>query len=305
MLYLLLSIIASTSLVFIFKLFQRFEVPTFQAIVVNYLTCVVVGFLFSGGSGVVQAGMLQQSWVIYALALGTIFIGTFYLIALTTHKVGVTAAAVAIKISLVIPVLFSLLVLKNSLLKNYTFLNYAGIFAALVAIVLSSIRPRNNNDGEEPVSPFLALLLPFIIFLTSGIADSLINYTNHFHLQQNEAGQFTMVTFTGSAIVGLVVLLYLLITGKTTFYNKSIPAGILLGIPNYFSIYFLIKALYAFGNDGAFLYPLNNIGIILAGALGAVLFFGEKLTKVNLAGLALAVVALLLISYQEIIANLF
>ncbi|MER2996300.1 hypothetical protein [Pontibacter populi] len=303
MVYLLLSIIASTSLVFIFKLFQRFEVHTFQAIVVNYLTCVLVGFLFSGGSGVVQANIFQQSWVIYALVLGTIFIGTFYLIALTTHKVGVTAAAVATKISLVIPVLFSLLVLKNSL-KDYTFLNYAGMVAALVAIVLSSIRPR-NNETEEPTSPLLALLLPFIIFLNSGIADSLINYTNQYHLQQNEASQFTMVTFTGSAIVGLVVLLYMLIAGKTTFYSKSIAAGILLGIPNYFSIYFLIEALSAFGNDGAFLYPVNNIGIILAGALGAVLFFGEKLTKVNLVGLAMAVLALVLISYQEIIANLF
>jgi drug/metabolite transporter (DMT)-like permease len=304
MLYLLLSIIASTSLIFIFKLFQRFGVPTFQAIVVNYLTCVVVGFLFSGSGSVVQGSLLQQSWVIYALALGTIFIGTFYLIALTTHKVGITAASVATKISLVIPVLFSLLVLENSL-KDYTILNYAGMFVALVAIVLSSIRQRNHEDGGEPISPFLALLLPFIIFLNSGIADSLINYTNHFHLQQNEVSQFTMVTFTGSAIVGLIVLLYLLISGKNNFYSKSIAAGILLGIPNYFSIYFLIKALYAFGNDGAFLYPVNNIGIILAGAMGAVLFFGEKLTKVNLTGLAMAVVALVLISYQEIVANLF
>jgi drug/metabolite transporter (DMT)-like permease len=252
----------------------------------------------------VQGSLLQQSWVVYALALGTIFIGTFYLIALTTHKVGITAASVATKISLVIPVLFSLLVLENSL-KDYTLLNYTGMFVALVAIVLSSIRPRNHEDGEEPIPPFLALLLPFIIFLNSGIADSLINYTNHFHLQQNEVSQFTMVTFTGSAIVGLIVLLYLLISGKTIFYSKSIAAGILLGIPNYFSIYFLIKALYAFSNDGAFLYPVNNIGIILAGAMGAVLFFGEKLTKVNLTGLAMAVVALVLISYQEIVANLF
>ena len=302
MVYLLLSIIASTSLVFILKLFQRFGVNTFQAIVINYITCVLVGFLFSGGSGAMQAEVLQQSWVIYALALGTLFIGTFYLIALTTHKVGVTAASVATKISLVIPVLFSLLVLKNSL-KDYTIINYLGMAAALVAIVLSSIRPR-NTDGEETASPLLALLLPFVIFLNSGIADSLINYTNQYQLQQNEASQFTMVTFTASAIVGLAVLLFLLISGKTIFHSKSIAAGILLGIPNYFSIYFLIEALSAFGNDGAFLYPVNNIGIILAGAIGAVLFFGEKLTKVNLVGLAMAVLALLLISYQEIIANL-
>jgi drug/metabolite transporter (DMT)-like permease len=304
MLYLLLSIVASTSLVFIFKLFQRFGVHTFQAIVINYLTCVVVGFLFSGGTGTINAAVLQQPWVLHALALGSIFIGTFYLIALTTHKVGVTAASVATKISLVIPVLFSLLILKNSL-KEYTFINYAGMVAALVAIVLSSIRPRQQNGEGERTSPLLALLLPFVIFMNSGIADSLINYTNQYLLLQHEASQFTMVTFTASAIVGVVVLLFMLLSGKTTFYSKSITAGILLGIPNYFSIYFLIKALSAFGNDGAFLYPINNIGIILAGAIGAVLFFGEKLTKVNIVGIGMAVLALILISYQEIIANLF
>lgn len=303
MLYLLLSILASTSLVFIFKLFQRYNVHTFQAIVVNYLTCVVVGFLFTSGSGAVQPDVLEQSWVIYALLLGSIFIGTFYLIAVTTHTVGVTAASVATKISLVIPVLFSLLILKNSL-KDYTFINYIGMVAALAAIVLSSIRPRNHN-AETSTSPLLAFLLPFIIFLNSGIADSLINYTNQYHLQQNEAPQFTMLTFSASAMVGLIVLLYLLISGKTTFYRKSILAGVLLGIPNYFSIYFLIKALYAFGNDGAFLYPVNNIGIILAGALGAIIFFKEKLTKMNIVGLGMAVLALILISYQEIMSNLF
>ncbi|MEJ8756091.1 hypothetical protein WG947_03725 [Pontibacter sp. H259] len=303
MLYLLLSILASTSLVFIFKMFQRYNVHTFQAIVVNYVTCVVVGFLFSGGSAALQPEVFGRSWVIYAFVLGTIFIGTFYLIALTTHKVGVTAASVATKISLVIPVLFSLLVLQNSL-KDYTFINYIGMFAALVAIILSSVRPKTDSS-EQHASPLLMFLLPFIIFLNSGIADSLINYTNANLLQQHEAPQFTMLTFSASAMVGLLVLLYLLISGKTTFYRKSILAGILLGIPNYFSIYFLIKALYAFGNDGAFLYPVNNIGIILAGALGAVIFFKEKLTKINLAGLGMAVLALILISYQEIIANLF
>jgi drug/metabolite transporter (DMT)-like permease len=247
--------------------------------------------------------VFQQSWVIFALALGTLFIGTFYLMALTTQKVGVTATSVATKISLVIPVLFSLLVLKNSV-KDYTFVNYIGMFAALVAIVLSSIRPQ-KNEGETSTTSALTLLLPFIIFLNSGVADSLINYTNQYHLQQHEAPQFTLVTFMASAIVGVIVMLYMLVTRKTTFTVRSIVAGILLGIPNYFSIYFLIKALYAFGNDGAFLYPINNIGIIMAGALGAVIIFKERLTRLNLIGLSMAVLALILISYQEIVANIF
>ena len=302
MLYLLLSVLAGTSLIFIFKLFQYYKVHTFQAIVINYITCTLVGIMFTGGTSVLQPQLFSQSWVGYAMALGTIFIGTFYLIALTTQKVGVTAASVAAKISLVIPVLFSLLILKNSL-KDYTLINFIGMAAALAAIIMTSIRPGRN--GDTTTSPALALLLPLIIFLNSGIADSLINYTNQYHLQPEEAGQFTMLTFATSAIVGLLVLAYMLLTNKTNFYRRSITAGILLGIPNYFSIYFLIKALSAFGNDGAFLYPVNNIGIILTGAIGAVIFFKERLTKINIIGIGVAVLALILISYQEIAANLF
>ncbi|WP_299704171.1 hypothetical protein [uncultured Pontibacter sp.] len=302
MLYLILSVLSGVSLVFIFKLYQHFNVHTFQAIVLNYITCILVGLAFPGGTDVLQTVVFQKPWALYAIILGAIFIGAFYLIALTTQKVGVTAASVAAKISLVIPVLFSLLVLQSSL-KEYTFLNYVGMALALVAIVLSSIRPGADGDKRTPL--LLSLVLPFVIFLSSGFADSLINYVNEYHLQANEASQFTMLTFTASAVIGMAVLLYMLLLRKTTFQFKSVWAGIALGIPNYFSIFFLIKALSAFGNDGAFLYPVNNIGIIMAGALGALLVFREKLSKINLLGLALAVLALVLISYQEIAANLF
>jgi drug/metabolite transporter (DMT)-like permease len=301
MIYLILSVLVSASLIFIFKLFQHFNVHTFQAIVINYVVCVGVGLFFPGGTDVLQPEIFTRTWAYFAMALGTIFIITFYLMALTTQKVGVTATSVAAKISLVIPVLFSLLILKSSL-KEYTIINYIGMAAALVAIVLSSIRPKKND--EVRTSTAMALLLPLIIFLNSGIADSLINYTNRYHLQPHEASQFTMLTFATSAVAGGIVLLYQLFILKTPFMRRSLWAGVALGIPNYFSIFFLIMALSAFGNDGAFLYPVNNIGIILVGAIGAVIFFKEKLTKLNLVGIGLAILALILISYQEILANL-
>lgn len=306
MLYLLLSILCTTSLIYIFKLYERFNVHTMQAIAVNYVVCILVGLCFPGGTDVLQPQIFTRTWAYFAMALGIIFIVTFYLIALTAQKVGVTVASVAAKISLVIPVLFSLLVLQTTV-KEYTWLNYLGMAAALVAIVLSSLRPRQQEAGEggAKVSSLLAVVLPFVIFLNSGVADSLINYTNQYHLQPHEASQFTMLTFATSAVVGLLIILYQSIWQKSVFRRRSIPAGVVLGVPNFLSIFFLILALGHFNNDGAFFYPINNIGIILAGAAGAVVFFKEKLTALNILGLVLAVLALALISYQEIIANLF
>ena len=91
---------------------------------------------------------------------------------------------------------------------------------------------------------------------------------------------------------------------KVAFRPKDILAGILLGIPNYFSIYFQLKALSAFDNNGAIVYPSLNIGIIIGSTLAAVLIFKERLSRVNQVGVALAVVVIFLLSHQEIVKSL-
>ena len=44
-------------------------------------------------------------------------------------------------------------------------------------------------------------------------------------------------------------------------------------------------------------FPINNIGVVLSTALLGYLFFREKLSLVNLAGIVLAIGAILLISF--------
>jgi drug/metabolite transporter (DMT)-like permease len=55
-----------------------------------------------------------------------------------------------------------------------------------------------------------------------------------------------------------------------------------------------------FGNSGAFVYPIYNMGVILVSAFVAILFFKEKVSKLNKFGLLLAVIAILMISWQEV-----
>jgi drug/metabolite transporter (DMT)-like permease len=299
MLYLLSCIFCTVLLLLCFKYFALYRVPTFQAIVVNYITCTFIG-IWRLWPLPPAAQVAQAPWLPFCLVLGILFVLTFYLIALAAQRVGVTATSVASKISLVIPVLVSLLVLQNNL-KTYTFLNYVGMGIALVAIVLASL-PAKKPDGpaERNNANLHSLALPFLIFFFSGIGDSLINYTNYYYLQPEEANYFTTFTFATSATGGTLFLLYQVLFKKLTMQWRSLGGGILLGIPNYFSIYFLLQSLSAFQNDGAFLYPIINIGIILSGMLAAMVLFKERLSGLNITGVAAAVVALLLLSYQEI-----
>ncbi|AKQ46287.1 hypothetical protein TH63_12700 [Rufibacter radiotolerans] len=301
MLYLLLCVVFNTLLFFIFKLFNRFEVRTFQAIALNYVVCLLTGAAFDGNDVALMLQHVGEPWTIASWVLGTLFIGSFYLVAVATNRIGVAATSVAMKISLVIPVLFSLLVLQNNA-KEYSLLNYVGIGLALVAVVLTS---RRKAEGTHFPASRWALVLPMVVFLAAGLGDVIINYANEKLMAPEMAGAFTMFTFTASAVIGVVALLYQAVVQKVKFEGKSLVAGLALGIPNYFSIFFLIKALSAFQNDGAFLYPVNNIGIILLGTVGGILFFGERLSKVNWLGFLLAIVALLLMSYQELREVLF
>jgi len=105
------------------------------------------------------------------------------------------------------------------------------------------------------------------------------------------------MVFGFAFIIGLTIILI----GKVKFKSRDILAGIALGVPNFFSIYFQLKALSAFDNIGALLYPSLNIGIIIGSTLAAILFFKEHLSKLNKVGISIAILAILLLSHQAVI----
>lgn len=275
-----------------FSLFKRHNLNTFHAIVFNYITCVITGMLFLSDFAPLHDVHFNSPWVLIALALGVIFIMTFYMMALTTQRFSITVSSIAAKMSLVIPVLVSLLILKVES-KEYTMLNYMGILLAFPAIILSSIKGRSHKSDSFLKS---SILLPIAVFVFGGVIDSAINYTNFNYLNSETEPIFPIVIFSSSAILGIAIVL----VRKKKLTLKSVVGGIALGIINYFSIYFLLKALTYFNNDGAILYPLLNVGIITLSAVVSLYIFNERLSKMNKAGILLAMLALFLISYQEL-----
>ena len=79
------------------------------------------------------------------------------------------------------------------------------------------------------------------------------------------------------------------------FSWKNVWGGMILGVPNYGSMLFLLWALNG-GLEGSFVFPVVNVSIIVATTIGAVALFQERLSKTNWIGIFLAVVAIGLIS---------
>ncbi|MGB5927339.1 MAG: hypothetical protein WBH03_04155 [Cyclobacteriaceae bacterium] len=297
MIYLLLTILVNVFIFLNFRAYTKFGVDTLQAIVFNYFACVITGLLFLTGKQPIETFMQGGAWVYVGIGLGVIFIATFYLMALTTQKVGVSVASVASKMSLTIPVVFSLFFLDIEK-KEMDALNYAGIVLALIAIFLTSVK-RRKGETRQPGN-WRSMIMPVSVFLLSGLIDTTINYNNLQYLDGKSEAVFPIVIFMVAGLVGFAGVL----VTRRKIGIKSIIGGITLGVPNYFSIYFLIKALSAFDNNGAILYPMLNIGIIIISSLLAVVLFREHLRPVNKAGIALAVLAIILLSHQEILAAL-
>jgi drug/metabolite transporter (DMT)-like permease len=297
MTYLALSVFFSVLLLINFRLHPRFGVNTFQAIILNYPVCFLTGLILLPDNQHFSLGFNEPS-TFWAMLLGVGFVVTFLLSGVSTQRMGMTATSLANNISLVIPVLFSLIVLKSS--QSFDAWNYLGLALAIVSVVLSTFKKEENTENRAINTS--DWLLPIAVFVMYGITNTTFNFLNAKYV--TASGQtipFTLTILVGSIVFGGIVLIMRILQGKEKMELKSLWAAFPLGIPNFLSFYFLLKALDAFQNNGAFVLPIYNISVILGSAIIALIFFQEKLTNLNKIGLALAVLAIGLISYQGIL----
>ncbi|TCK64723.1 EamA-like transporter family protein [Winogradskyella wandonensis] len=282
MIYLALSILASTGIFVLFKLFRTYKVDTLQAIVVNYITASVCGFIHNSNPITIRE-ITGTRWFIAAICLGFLFIAIFNVMALTAQKNGLSVASVASKMSVIIPVLFGILVFNEGI----GIIKVIGISIALVAVYLTSVKERDNTIAKSGT-----LLLPIILFLGSGTIDTSINY----FAPDDKIPLFSAVIFAFAFIIGCAILAYRAIKLKRQFSRRSIPLGFILGVVNYGSIYFLLKALRIDGLESSVLFTVNNVAIVASSTLVGLLVFREYISRQNWLGIVLALISIILVT---------
>lgn len=292
MIYLIGSIVLTSWLTLAFKVVQRWRVDTFQAIVFNYLACVITGSMVHGRF-LDYGKMTTMPWFWWACLMGAVFIGLYNIIGFTTQRIGVAVASVANKLSLVIPFAFSL-VLYNE--KN-TWLKMAGVIIALIAVVLTCYPQKPEQGATAKKREGWLYLLPVVLFIGSGLLDTMIKYVEQKFLSDANNDEYLITAFSTAALIGVVALIIKLIAGKTKLTYKGVLAGIMIGVPNYFSIWCLLQVLKQYAGNSSAIIPINNMGIVLFSAVTAWLLFKEKLSVINWIGILLAVGSIALIAY--------
>lgn len=284
--YLLLVILLNTFIFVAFKLFAKYNVDAMQAITVNYWVCMLTGWA-AHDYHPFRADIQYENWLLNAVLLGAYFIFLFNLIAYSTAQQGMTVTSIANKLSLVIPVVFAYWLYGDSI----GWLKIIGIALAIPAVYMAT-----SKQGKIELKN---IWLPALVFICSGLSDTYIKYIQHYQLDtQGTQSAFTITMFTVAAAAGSIMVAGKMLHNKDNekLQLKAIVAGILLGIPNYFSIYYLIRLFDAALLPSSSIIPVNNIGIVVSTALVAILFFKEAAGKKRIAGIILAIISIILIA---------
>lgn len=263
----------------------KYEVRNLQAIIVNYFTCFTLGSVLIGNVPI-HKGLFSESWFPYALFLSLTFIIFFNVNALTIQKVGMIITSIFQKLSLVFPVIAGLLFFSEA----GSIAKYIAIPLTVLAIIMSNLPNKSDLTAKATIKKYW--YLPILVLFGSGLIEVLLFYVQKSGKVGEGGLNFTSTLFFLAGCWGSI---FLLVRNNFSFTKNEVVAGICIGIPNFFTIYLLIKGL-ELGWDGSVLFPVNNVGTIFFTAIVGILIFKEKLTKINYLGLILAIVAVYLIS---------
>jgi drug/metabolite transporter (DMT)-like permease len=285
MIYLLLTVVCTTGLYLLFKLFERWNVQIFEAIFINYLVAFGVGVATVPDfpKAVVHIQELP-TWLIGGLSLGFFFITVFNVTGRSAQIIGLSNTTISAKMSLVMVVVLMSIIAHESLNLRQWF----AVVLAVVAVVLASWKGNQTSISKN------AWVYPLVIFTGSTLIDFLIPYLSKSCVNEDEQHLYSTLPFFAAGICGVLYMIYCAVrkVNKFSFGIKEILGGVVLGIINLGSIYFLVLSIHQSGLSMGHVVCVNNLGVVVFSSVLAVLVFKEKLNSLNVIGIILALLAL-------------
>lgn len=274
---LIASISCSVAVSILLKIARQRHIDVGQAIAVNYVVAVSLAMLLLKADPLSLLKPASPWWVL--IALGFLLPSIFLAMAAAVRHAGIVLSDAAQRLSLFIPLIASFVIFGEALGTQ----KLTGIALALGALLLLLHKPSQGGQSEQTKAGVLSLLLVWVGY---GVIDIL------FKQLAKSGTAFPSSLAVTFSLAGLLMFAYLLY--KRTQWNcSSLGAGLVLGLLNFGNIYFYIRAHQTFPENPTLVFSAMNIGVISLGALVGAGFFKEKLSLANIAGVALAVIAVL------------
>ncbi|WP_163399080.1 DMT family transporter [Flavobacterium fluviatile] len=282
MLFLILSIICSVTVGVIFKITRHYNCNPLQIITFNYVFAILFCyFAFSPNLDEVAA---DAPWTLY-LAIGILLPVVFLFLAASIKHMGIVKTDAAQRLSLFIPILASWFIFREEF-NSYKIIALVIGFMALLFILR---KPSQNEQNKW--------LYPAAVLLGFGIIDILFKQIALYNSVPYTTSLF--IVFDVSFAISIFIVIYEYVLKKVKVECKNILFGGLVGLFNFGNILFYLKAHKAFSENPSTVFAGMNIGVIILGSLVGVLFFKEKLSKMNFLGIFLALIAIVFIVFSQ------
>lgn len=291
MTYLILAILCSVAVSVFLKLARKYNIQVEQAIAVNYIVAsALTWFLLKPKLATIHTD--QNSIVLFS-TLGILLPLVFVFMAQAVRHAGIVKSDAAQRLALFIPILASFTIFGEALTQS-RLIGLALAFSALFCLVF---KPKDSRAQGTGSSTQLMVSL-FAVWVGYGVIDVLFK-------QIAKSGSATPTNlFAAFVLSGIVMFGYLLI--KRSRWNlASLIAGLLLGALNFGNILFYIRAHQTFSDNPTLVFAGMNVGVIALGTLVGAFAFRERISRINLLGIVLAISAILCLFYSAFFMGLF
>lgn len=283
MLFLILSIICSVTVGVIFKISRKYDVNNSQIVTANYVFALLLCyFVYNPDLNAVEK---ESPWSLY-IVIGLLLPSVFLFLAASIKHIGIVKTDAAQRLSLFIPILAAWFIFK----EDFNSFKVTALLIGFPAIVLILTKPAENSKNKW--------IYPAVVMLGFGLIDILFKQIALFTTLPYTTSLF--VVFSIALLIMVTVVLYETIVNKVILNLKNLAFGALVGVFNFGNILFYLKAHQAFAENPSTVFAGMNMGVIIIGSIIGILVFKEKLTKMNYTGLALALVAIVLIFISQL-----
>jgi multidrug transporter EmrE-like cation transporter/uncharacterized membrane protein len=311
-LYLLLKVLSAVGMGLVLKRADARLLERLPLIRTNYAVAAVIGFF---ASVALNQTHISNQTALLAAVTGVLFVAGLLIWVRAIQAAGLALSIVAMRTAVVIPVFAAALIWH----ENPSMLEIAGSFVALLALalVLYDVAKRETPVGDEttakakpdvttktqrhkgteggdmttsdsPLTTHSSLVWLLLLFLADGLV-MIPALVFRKELPLNETMPFQTIIFV--AAFAITSLLYYL--RRPRLDPETLKWGAMLGTANFGNYLFLVLALTAL--PGLVVYPVIAAGEVGLLAIAGVVLWKEKVGVRGWLGIALAVIAIVLI----------
>ncbi len=282
MLFLLFSILCSVIVGVVFKMTRKYDSNPTQIVAFNYVTALALCyFTFSPNLTEVDS---KAPWNIY-IAIGILLPVVFLFLVASIKHMGIVKTDAAQRLSLFIPILAAWLIFK----EEFNSYKVIGLIIGFLALLFILRKQSENKENKW--------IYPTVVLIGFGIIDILFKQIALYTTLPYPTSLFVVFAISLGIAVGIV--LFGILVKKENFHIKNILFGALVGLFNFGNILFYLKAHKEFSENPSTVFAGMNMGVIILGSLVGLLFFKEKLSKINFAGIILALISIVFIVYSQ------